>query len=167
LLLGPHNPALIAAKWESDSLDVVKILPDSSEQARTPGITSKRILPVMVKGIAITVRSATVIVRSIIAMRIKAAIVSAAPNWRRRVPPHDVERIPFRSPTGIVDANDRRAAITRIANQLLPTPAVNAGKAELAGIPRQRSGAFKAPPLRGSSRKIPKVAAVAANFHLG
>src|ERR1039457_5538228 len=33
LLLGPHNPALIAAKWESDSLDVVKILPDSSEQA--------------------------------------------------------------------------------------------------------------------------------------
>jgi hypothetical protein len=141
LLLGPRKAVLIAAEREGDHLHVVEILPDSSEQMHAPGIASERVRSIMVKGIPIAVRSRTMIVRSAVTFPVKSAI---SPILKRtcRIPPHDVEGITFRTATGIVNANDRRAAVTRITNQLLTTASVDAGKTEIAGIPRQRSGAF-------------------------
>ena len=142
LLLGPRKAVLIAAEREGDHLHVVEILPDSSEQMQAPGIAPVRVRSIMVKGIPITARSRSTIVRSAVPWPIEAAILSPTLDRRRRIPPQDVERIAFRTATGIVNANDRRAAVTRITNQLLTTAAVDTGKTEIAGIPRQRSGAF-------------------------
>ena len=141
LLLGPRKAVLIAAEREGDHLHVVEILPDSSEQMHAPGIASECVRSIMVKGIPIAVRSRTMIVRSAVSFPAKSTI-SPILERRRRISPHDVERITFRTATGIVNANDRRAAVTRITNQLLTTAAVDTGKTEIAGIPRQRSGAF-------------------------
>jgi len=166
LLLGPCKPVLIGAEREGDHLHVVEILPDASEKVQAPRITPEHIRSIMVKGIPIAVRSRTMIVKSAVTFPTKSAIVFPTLDRRRRIPPHDVEGIAFRTATGIVNANDRRPAIARIAHQLLTTPAVDAGKTKIARIPRQRPGAFKPPPSGRRARKVPKVGGIAANLHL-
>jgi hypothetical protein len=167
LLLGPCKPVLIAAERAGDHLHVVEILPDSSEKVHAPRFTPEHIRSIIVKGIPIAVRSRTMIVKSSVTVPTKAAIVFPTLERRRRIPPHDVERIAFRTAAGIVNANDRRPAIARITNQLLMTPAVDAGKTKIAGIPWQRSRAFKPPPSGRRARKVPKVGGIAANLHFG
>jgi hypothetical protein len=167
LLLGPDDPALIAAEWEGGVLHVVEIFANSREQMHAPVIAPERVLAIVMECIAIPVKALTTIARSAVTGAIEAAIVSAATGGRRRsrIAPHDVECVAFPAIIGILDANDRRAAVTWIANQLLTPAAVNARKAEIAGILRQRSGAFKTPPLGRSTRKISKVGGIAVNFH--
>jgi hypothetical protein len=145
LLLGLRKPVLIAAERERDRLHVIEILPDSSEQMHAPGITPECIRSIVVKRIPIAVRSRTMIVRSAATFPTKSAI-SPILDRRRRIPPHDVERIALRTAAGILNANDRCAATPRITDQLLTTPAVDTRKTEITGIPRQRSSAFKTPP---------------------
>jgi hypothetical protein len=69
----------------------------------------------------------------------------------RSIGPHDVEGVAFRSTTGILNANNRSASISRTADQLLTPASVDAGKAKITRIPRERSRTFKpAPPGKGA-----------------
>jgi hypothetical protein len=101
-------------------------------------------------------------------LSIESPVISATlDRRRRRTPPGEIERVALRAAIRIVDANHRRAPVARLAKQLLTTSPVNPHKAEIAGIRRQWSGAFKPPPLRRGATKIPKIGGIAMNFNFG
>src|SRR5205814_893008 len=91
-------------------------------------------------------------------------------RWRRpaaTIPPLDVERVSFRSTIRIIDAHYRDAAITRIANQLLPAAAIHAAESEESRIRRHHTCAFESPPLGRLPGYIAKGRRVAADLDLG
>jgi hypothetical protein len=67
----------------------------------------------------------------------------------------------------ILDAYHRNTTVSRILNQLLPTPAVNASKTKIDRIGGQRSIAFKSPPLGRLACEVPEIRGVPPNLNFG
>jgi hypothetical protein len=94
-------------------------------------------------------------------------------GWHRRAgrftaaAPHQIKRVAFGTALGIFDADNCRAALAGVANQLLATAAVDSGEAEVRSITRHGAGAFEAAPLSRLAGEIADNALIAADLDLG
>src|SRR5579883_96655 len=179
LLQGASQPVLIAAEREAHGTHVFNILPDVLKEPLPPLIAPVETLALAVIGllaipapVGVAVPTPVSVATPIpvsVAVPVPIAVKIAIPIWPAWIEaaPQQIELVSVCPALGVFNADHRGSTAARIANQLLPPPAVDTAKAEVGRIRRQWRRALKAAPLRKLATEIAQHCVVAANLHLG
>lgn len=177
LLQRASEAKLVRAKWKCRRPHVFHILADVLEESLAPILAMEKSVAIAVSiPIAVPI-SVGIPIAVPIAVPIPIGVPVAIPipvevaAWRRstliRSVPRDFEAIYGSTVLRILDSNYGRAAIARIANQLLPAAAGERAKMKIRRTGRQGSCALKPPPLWRRASEIPHHGFVPAHFDFG
>jgi hypothetical protein len=101
---------------------------------------------------------------------IAAPVLSDRPTVLRPgsaiITPEDIEGVALGAALGIGNLHHRSSAITRITSQSLAAAAIYASETKVRGIRRERTGAFKAAPLRCLAVCVAQGGSVTSDFDL-